>query len=73
MVNVLSSTALGRLLVVETEALCKPSDCPIRGKPDEVCKLHGAHQGSFFRRHCDANGNLIHIDVRMSHTVGNKH
>lgn len=65
MVSVLTRTSFGRMLVSETEGRCRPSDCPGRERLDEVCHVHADdHEYGFFR-HCDTDGNLIHLDVSM--------
>lgn len=49
----------------ETEARCRPSDCTGRGRVGEMCKRHGDYHDFGFFRHCDANGNLVHLNVSM--------
>lgn len=65
MITALSRTSLGQELVRETENLCIQSDCPGRGRVGEVCKRHGDYHDFDFVRHCDAFGNLIHLDVSL--------
>lgn len=68
MVAVLPRTSLG--LVSETETLCKPSDCPGRLRVREVCERHGDYHDFELFRHCDASGNLIHMNVSTNLHVG---
>lgn len=62
MIALLSRTSRGRLLMNETEVQCRPLDCPNRGRV-EFCRRHGRYHDFEFYRHCDANGNLVHVDV----------
>lgn len=58
------------MLISETETLFRPSDCPGRENVGKVCKRHGDFHIDYYRRHCDANGNLVHIDVSASRRFG---
>ena len=66
MVTALSQIAIGRDLGRETEELCRPVDCPNRERVDEMCEQHRDYHDSWFVRHCDAEGNLIHVCVSMN-------
>ena len=65
MIAALSKTSLGHTLATETEAQCRPSDCSGRGGFEETCERHGSYHDYAFYRHCDAYGNLIHLNVSM--------
>lgn len=70
MVAAVEKASLDHMLVNETEAGCtRPSDCPSRGMVGEVCKHHGNYHDFFLVRHCDEDGNLIHLDVSMYHPL----
>lgn len=69
MITALSRTVRWRAeeldnLMYETGLLCKPSDCPGREKPRDICKRHGYYHGYAFYRHLNADGGLIHLNVR---------
>lgn len=59
----LSETTIGHLLIAETEALCRPPDYIGRGKVGELCTQHGYYHTIHIYRHCDGEGNIIHLNV----------
>lgn len=69
MVDILSLTLPGRLLVNELQSFCGSSDCPSRGRTGEECQQHGDNHEQSFVRHCDAHGNFIHLNVSKRHPV----